>query len=97
MRAPCGHSYCKTCIYSWLKHKKTCPEDRKPIKRVSDLHYDFILASVILCILVCLPFHPAIFYANERLRRVRVRVHPTPNPNPKMIPPANNSARWSLP
>ncbi|XP_072044212.1 TNF receptor-associated factor 6-like [Amphiura filiformis] len=54
-RAPCGHSYCKNCIYQWLKQSKTCPEDRRPIQK-HDLHYDFILANIIGDQMVACPF-----------------------------------------
>ncbi len=56
MRAPCGHSFCKKCIEPWLARSKTCPEDRKPIARLSDLHLDFILANIIGDQMVACPF-----------------------------------------
>ncbi|KAL7058286.1 hypothetical protein AAHC03_017114 [Spirometra sp. Aus1] len=45
-RAPCGHSFCFTCIEPWLKNNNTCPIDRKHVVRAS-LHHDFILESII--------------------------------------------------
>ncbi|XP_033108454.1 E3 ubiquitin-protein ligase NRDP1-like [Anneissia japonica] len=57
-RAPCGHSYCKKCITSWLKHKKTCPEDRVPLQPLQ-LHNDFILANIIGDQMVACPFRKA--------------------------------------
>uniref|UniRef100_A0A0V0J3D8 PDZ domain-containing RING finger protein 4 n=2 Tax=Schistocephalus solidus TaxID=70667 RepID=A0A0V0J3D8_SCHSO len=45
-RAPCGHSFCFTCIEPWLKSNSTCPIDRKHVVRTS-LHHDFILESII--------------------------------------------------
>ncbi|XP_046367224.2 RING finger protein 151-like [Haliotis rufescens] len=45
-RAPCGHSFCKKCILPWLKHGRTCPEDRKPLQ-AHQLHHDFILENII--------------------------------------------------
>jgi E3 ubiquitin-protein ligase NRDP1 len=45
-RAPCGHSFCRGCIEEWLGRNRTCPEDRKPLKK-RDLHADFILANII--------------------------------------------------
>ncbi|XP_071962996.1 E3 ubiquitin-protein ligase PDZRN3-B-like [Antedon mediterranea] len=54
-RAPCGHSYCKKCITAWLKHKKTCPEDRMPLQ-VAQLHNDFILTNIIGDHMVACPF-----------------------------------------
>lgn len=29
---PCHHSFCKKCIYKWLKSSNTCPCCRKKIK-----------------------------------------------------------------
>lgn len=54
-RAPCGHSYCKKCILPWLKSKRTCPEDRKPLQ-ISQLHHDFILENIIGDQMVACPF-----------------------------------------
>ncbi|XP_041363865.1 RING finger protein 151-like [Gigantopelta aegis] len=45
-RAPCGHSFCKKCILPWLRHSKTCPEDRKSL-HANELHHDFILENII--------------------------------------------------
>ncbi|CAL8088099.1 unnamed protein product [Calicophoron daubneyi] len=46
MRAPCGHSFCKTCIEPWLKTNPICPVDRKGI-HIGSLHHDFIVESMI--------------------------------------------------
>ena len=46
LRAPCGHSYCTVCIEQWLRNNKTCPEDRKSLKR-NQMHFDFILENII--------------------------------------------------
>lgn len=54
-RAPCGHSFCKKCITTWLKTSKTCPEDRKPVTH-SQLHHDFILENIIGDQMVACPF-----------------------------------------
>nr|CDS25255.1 Zinc finger RING type [Hymenolepis microstoma] len=45
-RAPCGHSYCYTCITKWMETAKICPVDRKSIS-LKQLHHDFILESII--------------------------------------------------
>ncbi|VDN95872.1 unnamed protein product [Rodentolepis nana] len=45
-RAPCGHSYCFTCITKWMETAKICPVDRKSIA-LKQLHHDFILESII--------------------------------------------------
>ncbi|XP_060071505.1 RING finger protein 151-like [Ylistrum balloti] len=54
-RAPCGHSFCKKCILPWLKHSKTCPEDRKTL-HIGQLHHDFILENIIGDQMVACPF-----------------------------------------
>ncbi|KAH3863002.1 E3 ubiquitin-protein ligase PDZRN3-B-like [Dreissena polymorpha] len=54
-RAPCGHSFCKKCIFPWLKNSKTCPEDRKLVTH-KDLHHDFILENIIGDQMVACPF-----------------------------------------
>ncbi|KAJ8037297.1 E3 ubiquitin-protein ligase PDZRN3-B [Holothuria leucospilota] len=54
-RAPCGHSFCRVCIYKWLQQSKTCPEDRRPL-RTQDLHSDFIVANIIGDQLVACPY-----------------------------------------
>ncbi|XP_066927877.1 uncharacterized protein [Clytia hemisphaerica] len=54
-RAPCGHSFCKECIFRWLSQSKTCPEDRRTVTK-KDLHYDFILANIIGDQMVACPF-----------------------------------------
>ena len=55
LRAPCGHSYCTVCIEQWLKNHKTCPEDRKPLRR-NQMHFDFILENIIGDHRVACPF-----------------------------------------
>ncbi|KAM7536280.1 hypothetical protein Aperf_G00000086738 [Anoplocephala perfoliata] len=45
-RAPCGHSYCFSCIAKWLKTAKICPADRREIS-LHQMHHDFILESII--------------------------------------------------
>ncbi|XP_071129704.1 uncharacterized protein [Mytilus edulis] len=45
-RAPCGHSFCKACITSWLRNSKTCPEDRKSLQ-LHQMHHDFIVENII--------------------------------------------------
>lgn len=46
LRAPCGHSFCTLCIEQWLRNNKTCPGDRKPLRR-NQMHFDFILENII--------------------------------------------------
>ena len=55
IRAPCGHSFCTVCIEQWLKNNKTCPEDRKPLRR-NQMHFDFILENIIGDHQVACPF-----------------------------------------
>ena len=31
LQAPCEHAFCSSCIYAWLTHYNTCPEDRLPL------------------------------------------------------------------
>ena len=31
LQAPCEHAFCSSCIYGWLTHYNTCPEDRLPL------------------------------------------------------------------
>ncbi|CAH8857841.1 unnamed protein product [Trichobilharzia szidati] len=45
-RAPCGHSFCKSCIDPWIRDSPTCPVDRLPIPKGS-MHHDFIVENII--------------------------------------------------
>ncbi|CAG2248727.1 unnamed protein product [Mytilus edulis] len=54
-RAPCGHSFCKACITSWLRNSKTCPEDRKSLQ-LHQMHHDFIVENIIGDQMVACPF-----------------------------------------
>ncbi|XP_052070352.1 RING finger protein 151-like [Mytilus californianus] len=54
-RAPCGHSFCKACITSWLRNSKTCPEDRKSLQ-FNQMHHDFIVENIIGDQMVACPF-----------------------------------------
>ena len=54
-RAPCGHSFCKMCITSWLRNSKTCPEDRKNLQ-INQMHHDFIVENIIGDQMVAYPF-----------------------------------------
>jgi len=49
LRAPCGHSFCATCIERWLASapKPSCPLDRRPLRADRDLHRDFLIENII--------------------------------------------------
>ncbi|KNC46112.1 uncharacterized protein AMSG_00230 [Thecamonas trahens ATCC 50062] len=46
LRAPCGHTFCTSCILTWLQHAESCPMDRAALTP-DNLHADLIVANVI--------------------------------------------------
>ncbi|PAA56087.1 hypothetical protein BOX15_Mlig020381g7 [Macrostomum lignano] len=54
-RAPCGHSFCKRCIFDWLQKNAICPSDRKPVT-VGQLHHDFLVQNIIDDYIVACPW-----------------------------------------
>lgn len=54
-RAPCGHSFCKSCIEPWIQNTPNCPVDRKAIPKGS-MHHDFIVENIIGDYVVACPW-----------------------------------------
>ena len=44
---PCGHRFCEGCILTSLKHSKTCPTCRSPIRNHRLLRADTLMAELL--------------------------------------------------
>lgn len=56
-RAPCGHTFCRSCILPWISTNPVCPVDRKPTPKDS-LYHDFLIENIIGDYMVACPWRP---------------------------------------
>ncbi|KAF6772096.1 hypothetical protein AHF37_08663 [Paragonimus kellicotti] len=54
-RAPCGHTFCKTCILPWIDQNPVCPVDRKKLCK-ENLYHDFLIENIIGDYMVACPW-----------------------------------------